>query len=75
MLMHIARFERHARLKLLCLFGGMTAGTGAVLLSQGCPGGQCAACAGNCATRLPFLALPLLVQAVVVLVGRVRRLG
>jgi len=73
MLDRILRLERRTRLKLLCLFGGMTAGSGVVLLSQGCPGGQCAACGGICATRLSLLTLPLLLQGAVLVAGRIRR--
>jgi hypothetical protein len=48
---------------------GATLALGAGYLNGSCIAtGQCAACDGNCAVRLPILALPLLVDGLVTLV-------
>ena len=69
----ILEFERQARPKVLWTVGGATLGTGALLLSQSCPGGQCAACGGACASRLPLLAIPLVLQGAALVVGKLRQ--
>lgn len=57
--------------KLHGLAVGMTLGIGSTFLNQGCPLiGQCTACAA-CAPRLPLLALPLLMDGVVLVAGKV----
>jgi hypothetical protein len=60
------------RYKLFHLWLGAALGSGLVILGRGCAAsGQCPAC-GACITKLPIVALPLLVDGVVVLAGRVR---
>ena len=53
----------------LCLSLGLTTGVGIAVLSQtlnqGCAGGQCATC-GACVTKLPLLALPIVIDGAVV---------
>jgi hypothetical protein len=59
------------RYKLFHLWLGAALGSGLVILGQGCAAsGQCPAC-GACIARLPILALPLLADSAIVLVGRV----
>jgi hypothetical protein len=73
MIDEILDFERRSRRKILWTVGGATVGTGALLLSQSCPGGQCAACGGACASRLPLLAIPLVLQGAALVVGKLRQ--
>ena len=58
----ILEFERQVRPKVLWTVGGATLGTVALLLATDCPGGQCAACGGACASKTPLLAIPLVLQ-------------
>jgi hypothetical protein len=64
-LKRLARELRH-RTHLVTL--GATFALGAGYLNGSCvASGQCAACDGNCAVRLPILALPLLVDGLITL--------
>ena len=73
MMDHILDFEHRARNKVLCTAGGVVIGAGTLLLAQGCPGGQCAACGGNCATKLPLLTIPLVLQGAALMIGKIRQ--
>lgn len=64
---HIQQFQP----KLHGLAVGITIAIGGTFLSQGCPlVGQCPACAA-CLPRLPLLAAPFAVDAVVMLATRI----
>ncbi len=60
----------HVQPKLHGLAVGMTLGIGSIFLSQSCPLlGQCPTCAA-CVPRLPLLALPLVVDGLMILATR-----
>jgi hypothetical protein len=52
---------------------GMVLGSGAMIFGQSCAAtGQCASCGGACMTRLPLLAVPILVDGAIVLAKRIK---
>lgn len=52
---------------------GAVLGTGAMIFGQSCAAtGQCASCGGACMTRLPLLAVPILVDGAIVLAKRIK---
>ncbi len=52
---------------------GAVIGTGAMIFGQSCAAtGQCASCDGACVARLPILAVPILVDGVIVLAKKVK---
>lgn len=59
------------RFKALCLTLGLSLGSGIMILGQGCAGGACLSC-GACASKLPMLALPILADAALIMVGKTR---
>jgi hypothetical protein len=65
----LKRLARELRHKTHLAALGATLALGASYLSGSCiASGQCAACDGNCAVRLPILALPLLADGLITLV-------
>ena len=71
MLDALGRFEHKVRFKIFCLFLGLSAGSGMMVLGQGCLGtGQCAACSA-CVSRLSILTIPVLLEGAAMLVGKV----
>ncbi len=52
---------------------GAVLGTGAMIFGQSCAAtGQCASCGGACMSRLPILAVPILVDGAIVLAKKIK---
>jgi hypothetical protein len=52
---------------------GAVVGTGAMIFGQSCAAtGQCASCGGACVSRLPLLAVPILVDGAIVMAKKIK---